>query len=89
MPTMNVEDVELPSEIVELLKKTTSVRTIDRLDAIGKALATSKNEAVSFRETCGIEDTWAMCEDSYAGIDDANRHEHHANRWIKPTRLSR
>ncbi len=87
MPTMNVEDVELPSEIVELLKKTTSVRTIDRLDAIGKALATSKNEAVSFRETCGIEDTWAMCEDSYAGIDDANRNEHHANRWIKPTTM--
>lgn len=58
------------------------------LDTIGLALATRKSEAVNFRRSSGIEETWANCEDAYNGIDDANRGEHSGSRWVKPTAMN-
>lgn len=88
MPTMHIDDVELPDEILQMIEsRSENDPSSARLDAIGQGLDKSKLEAIAYRETSGIEDTWAMCEDSYAGVDDANRHEHHANRWSKPTTM--
>lgn len=87
MNIVHIDEVELPAEILQLLESKGQDVSRDRLDLIGKNLESSRLEAISYRETSGIEDTWALCEDSYAGIDDANRSEHHANRWIKPTSM--
>jgi hypothetical protein len=82
-----IEEVTLPNEVLEQLKMSDETPSVARLDAIGQWLEKSKQEAIGYRTMSGIEDTWALCEDSYAGIDDANRGEHHANRWVKPTTM--
>ena len=88
MAPVNIDEIALPQEILDALK--TSDRTVDleRLERIGKALESRKNEAVAYRQSSGIEETWAQCEDAYAGIDDMNRHEYRGNRWIKPTTMN-
>lgn len=46
---------------------------IAKLDAFGASLAKTRQEAIDGRATSGIETDWAEDEDSYQGIDDANR----------------
>lgn len=88
MPPVNIDDIELSQEILDELKTEDRSVNLEQLERIGKALETRKNEAVTYRQSCGIEETWAQCEDAYAGIDDMNRHEYHGNRWIKPTTMN-
>jgi hypothetical protein len=54
------------------------------LDAIGVQIAAKREEAKGARGSSGIELTWKDCEESYLGIDDANRHEFTDARWAKP-----
>ena len=56
-----------------------------KLDDLAVFLLKSRDEAVTYRETSGIEDVWKLCEDRYHGIDDANRHEYLQLKLIKPT----
>ncbi|CAN5815293.1 hypothetical protein BH20PSE1_BH20PSE1_01180 [soil metagenome] len=44
-----------------------------RLNAFTSAILTKRDEAVSGRLTSGIESEWSEDEESYAGIDSANR----------------
>ena len=69
----NVDDILIPPDIQVMLEE--KPPTTNQLDAIGKALESRKKEAITYRQTCGIEDVWAACEDAYNGIDDANRAE--------------
>lgn len=56
-----------------------------RLDAFGESLAKTRSEAISARQSSGIEDEWLEDEEFYQGIDDANRSEF-KNTWrTKPT----
>ncbi len=44
-----------------------------KLEAFGNALCKKREEAISGRKASGIEDEWTEAEESYQGIDDANR----------------
>lgn len=82
-----VDENDVPTEILDMAKeeKKPSERT---LASIGKALEGKKNEAVNYRAASGIEETWLLCEEAYAGIDNANRHEYNQSRWVKPTTMN-
>lgn len=57
------------------------------LDVIGMTIAGYRDEAKTGRTSSGIEETWRLCEEAYAGIDDANRGKMNAMRWSKPPTL--
>jgi hypothetical protein len=59
--------------------------TLNKLQIIGELLARKRDEAIADRKASGIESVWKKCEESYLGIDDANRGEEGAMQWIKPT----
>lgn len=82
----NVDNIEIPPDIQVMLEE--KAPTEDRLDAIGSALEKRKQEAITYRQTCGIEDVWASCEDAYNGIDDANRGEFGSTRMVKATAMN-
>lgn len=44
-----------------------------KLEAFGNALCKKRDEAIAGRKASGIEDEWIAAEESYEGIDDANR----------------
>lgn len=73
----------LPDEVKELVGPHLA-EDQQTLDAISIALREKRDEAVTARKSSGIEETWRMCEEAYAGIDDANRHEFANHRWSKP-----
>lgn len=52
---------------------------LERLDALGQALAKKRQAAIDARANSGIEEVWAEDEEAYIGIDDANRAEEHVN----------
>lgn len=58
------------------------------IDAISQLIAARKKECIDFRKASGIEETWTICEDSYNGIDDANRGEYSGSRWVKPSTMN-
>lgn len=57
---------------------------LDRLEAIGQALAKTRSEAIQGRQQSGIEEDWHEDEEFYQGIDDANRNEHRSIWHTKP-----
>lgn len=61
---------------------------IEKLQALGAVIATKRKEATDGRKATGIESVWAVCEDSYLGIDDANRHEFKDAKWAKPNNIT-
>lgn len=60
----------------------------EKLAAIGKALEDKKQKAILYRKNSGTEGIWTLCEEAYAGIDDANRGEFTAGRMHKPTAMN-
>lgn len=83
----DLSKVEIPEEIQELLDGEES-EPVNLLDDLAKICVKEKAEAIAERENSGIDDNFALSEEAYAGIDDANRHEHTRNRWIKPTAMN-
>lgn len=84
---------KLPDDIAELLQDvkdslTSRKMSDDTLKRIGDILLGKKRDAMTYRQSSGAEDTWAMCEEAYAGIDDMNRSEHSGNRWQKPSGMT-
>jgi hypothetical protein len=59
----------------------------ERLKAFALLVASRRDEAVQARAAYGIEEIWRSCEESYAGIDDLNRHLFTGARWMKPTTM--
>jgi len=53
------------------------------LQEISAAIAARRTEAVSARESSGIEEVWRACEEAYAGIDNANRDDSNG-KFAKP-----
>jgi hypothetical protein len=60
---------------------------IEKLDALSGVFTSKRSEYVDARKSSGIEEVWMNCEDSYLGIDDANRHEFKNAQWAKPTSM--
>lgn len=56
----------------------------DLLSSIGVAMAQRRDDAVTARQSSGLEEVWTKCEEAYVGIDDANRLEFQTARWAKP-----
>lgn len=83
-------DIILPEEIqadLDRLRQSGDVTKALRLDDIGRALATKRDEAVRERKGSGIEEVWRAAEEAYLGVDDANRHEFQKAKWMKPTTM--
>lgn len=77
---------DLPEEVQALLAEHQQ-QSAELLSAVGLSIARRRDEAKGARRHSGIEDTWLDSEESYLGIDDANRAEFSAARWIKPTSM--
>ena len=73
----------LPDDVRELIAPHLA-ESEETLDAISIAIAQRRDEAKSARTSSGIEQTWKDCEESYIGIDDANRLEFQDAKWAKP-----
>lgn len=84
MARRNVDHIVIPDEIKGLLEPVKEP-TVAELEKIGSALSGIRSEAVMFRMSHGIESTWALCEDAYNGVDEANRHEYAGAVWVKST----
>ncbi len=54
-----------------------------RLDAFGQSLAKTRSDAISARQSSGIEEEWLEDDEFYQGIDDANRGEMRNTLWRK------
>lgn len=65
-----------PDEAIQL--------TLEKLEALGKSLAKTRDEAIQARQASGIEDIWREDEEHYEGIDDANRGADRTNYSTKP-----
>ena len=63
------------------------MRRLQRLEALGRAIADKRDEAVKARKASGIEEVWMACEEAYLGIDDENRNEWMKAKWSKPTSM--
>lgn len=87
MARRNVDHITLPKELLDLIPREMKP-TLAQLEAIAKALEDKKREAVDARTASGIEDTWALCEEAYIGIDDANRAEYNGGKWVKGMTLA-
>jgi hypothetical protein len=77
---------ELPEEVKALISAHEK-QSAEVLDAIGVSITRRKDEAKAARRHSGIEDTWIDAEEAYLGIDDANRAEFSAARWMKPSSM--
>lgn len=56
----------------------------ERLDRIAQAIIERREYAIAERAASGIEESLMRAEESYIGMDDANRHEFIGRRWCKP-----
>ena len=57
----------------------------EKLTSLGRTVGISRDKAVAARKDSGVEAIWTACEEAYLGIDDGNRGEYSAAKWIKPT----
>lgn len=88
MPTLE-EKFELPQEIIDaVIQKDSPELSESKLAALSVALAKSREEAINFRKSEGIEDIFTLCDEQYNGIDEANRHEYKEGKWIKPQTMN-
>lgn len=74
---------DLPEEVRDAIEQRKPV-DIDRLAAIGGALATKRDKAKAARKSSGVEETWYHCEEAYVGVDNANRGDFGNTKWSKP-----
>ena len=64
------------------------VITPETLAAISTALVNRRDEAKKARQSAGLEAVWTDAEESYVGIDEANRNEWQTAKWTKPTSIT-
>lgn len=67
------DDDELLPEEQEALKKRQAAAALEKLEAFGAVIAKKREEAITGRASSGIEVEWGEDQESYEGIDDANR----------------
>ena len=78
---------DLPDEVRALIEGDEEAPA-NALAAIGREIASKRDDAKDARQTSGIEATWMEAEEAYLGIDDANRSEFTGMRWAKPMALN-
>lgn len=83
----DISQIELPAEVLAELPRGVDP-TDEFLMSIGRTLADTRADAIAFRKSSGIESTWMLCEESYIGVDDLNRTEYNAGKWVKSPSLN-
>jgi hypothetical protein len=84
---VTLDHIALPESVVDALEQVKQEREADReakVQKLAETLLANRKRAIEGREQSGIEDIWRYCEEAYIGMDNANRHEFHSNRWMKP-----
>lgn len=82
LPADMPEDM-LPEEVRQQIELQKQAR-LDRIAALGQSIAKKRDAAIKFRKESGIEEDWSEDEESYQGIDDANRSEARAYKPSSP-----
>jgi hypothetical protein len=83
----DISQIELPDDVLAELPVNEMAQDL-LLQNIGKALSEKRSDAIAFKKASGIEETWTLCEESYVGIDDLNRAEYTAGKWVKSPTLN-
>lgn len=73
----------LPDEVRQMLEIQREAK-LQKISAIGEAIAKKRDDAIAARANSGIEQQWAEDEDAYQGIDEANREEAGAYKPASP-----
>ena len=73
----------LPQEMQDVLQQEKAAR-LEKLEAIGQAVAKKRDDAVNGRASSGIEPEWGEDEEAYLGIDDANRGKDSSYKPLSP-----
>lgn len=80
LDTANLEQLSpemaamLPDEVRQMIEIHREAK-LQKIAAIGEAIAKKRDEAIAARASSGIEQQWDEDEEAYQGIDDANRDE--------------
>lgn len=69
---MEQDQIEVPDEVIEA-QAIAKQKLAEKVEAFGASLMKYRDEAVTGRTGCGIEDDWTADEEAYQGVDDANR----------------
>lgn len=80
-------EIELSESVAEALqasRQELEEAHLAQINQLTEMFLAKRKQAIDGRQQSGIEDIWKYCEDSYIGIDAANAHEFHSNRWMKP-----
>ena len=75
---------DIPPEVQSLIDEMLAAKQM-KIEAIGKAVAKKRDEAVKGRKESGVETIWEEDEEYYQGIDEANRDSHP---WTKSASTS-
>lgn len=81
MPGM-AED-RLPEEIRQMIE-IQQEKKLQQIESLGQSISKKRDDAVKWRAASGIEQDWIEDEESYQGIDDANRTEARAYKPDSP-----
>jgi len=84
MSQMSTDELAMLQERVVEAQQAALEKRNQILDALSITISKRRSEAITAREQSGIEQEWEEDEESYEGIDDANRVEEGRNRTIKP-----
>lgn len=74
----------LPDEVQEMIRLQKEKKR-EKLDLFSQIVARKRDEAVAARQQSGIETEWMEDEESYLGIDEANRDR---STWVKSPSVS-
>lgn len=86
MSPQNNIDPDLPDDLQDEIAGDIEA-TQEQINALTATLVSKRTEAIAARKASGIEEVWMICEESYIGIDDANRAEFANAKWAKPTSM--
>lgn len=93
MPHMTDNLPELPPEVLADLQRDRTVEQTHEsaerawLKSFAQVICKLRDDAVMARQRSGLETLWKDCEEAYLGIDEMNRDQFAAARWIKPTSM--
>lgn len=82
-----LENIELPESVVaelERIKAAQEEAHNKQVKGLTETFLANRKRAIDGRQQSGIEEIWRYCDEAYIGMDNANRHEFHSNRWMKP-----
>jgi hypothetical protein len=87
MAHRDITNIELPPQVLDMLASGKILKG-STLEEVAELIRKKRDEAIAYRVSQGTDELFSACEDAYIGVDDLNRHEYMAGKWIKPTTLN-